>query len=241
MSAASLLDAFWPRRCEICGRPSDRPGRHICAECLMGIPFYPQRGCCPRCGKAIAAADRDILCGECRTGKAPRFERVANAICFEDDARRMVLDYKFNGHLWLRDDFTDWLEAAANARLSPVAVDLVIPMPITMFHRFDRGFNQCEYLAKALAERFRRKCDASILRRKGRPRRQAGLAREERWQNVKGTFAVKHPECIAGRTILLLDDVMTTGATLSEAAGALVNAGAWRVWAISLARPVAEL
>lgn len=241
MFTARLFDAVWPRHCEICGHPSDRPGRHVCTECLMGIPFYPLQGCCSLCGRVIAATDRDVMCGECRNGRRPHFERVANAIRFEDDARRMVLDYKFNGHIWLRDDFTDWLEAAANARLSPSAVDLVIPMPITMFHRFDRGFNQCEYLAKALAKRLKRKCDSSILRRKGRPRRQAGLTRDERLVNVKNTFAVNHPEFIAGRTILLLDDVMTTGATLSEASRTLIDAGAWRVWAISLARPVAEL
>ena len=206
----------------------------------MRIPFYPMTGCCSVCGKIITTDD-DILCGECRCGNRPHFDRVANAVLFDAEARRMVIDYKFNQHLWLRDDFADWLEAAVNARLVPSAVDLVIPMPLTLPHRFDRGFNQCEYLAKALARRLRRKCVSSILSRTGSPRRQAGLTREERYSNVAGTFAVANAELIAGRTILLLDDVMTTGATLSEAAKTLKKRGAWRVWATSLARPLSDL
>lgn len=153
----------------------------------------------------------------------------------------MVIDYKFNGHLWMRDDFTDWLEAAVNARMSASAIDIILPMPITLRHRYDRGFNQCEYLARALAKRLQRKCDSSILRRVGTSRRQAGLSREERFANVAGTFAVIKPELVTGRTVLVLDDVMTTGATLSECAKTLKNSGAWRVWALTLARPIADI
>lgn len=240
MAAADFLDIVWPRRCEICQQRVDRPGRHICSGCLMRIPFYPMTGCCPVCGKIITADD-DVLCGECRSGNRPHFDRVANALLFNGEARRMVIDYKFNQHLWMRDDFTDWLEAAVNARLVPSAVDIVIPMPLTLPHRFDRGFNQCEYLAKALAKRLRRKSDAAILSRVGAPRRQAGLARDERLSNVAGTFAVANPGFIEGRTILLLDDVMTTGATLSEAAKTLKKHGAWRVWALSLARTLSDI
>lgn len=208
----------------------------------MRIPFYPLHGCCAVCGRIMDTGDHgDVLCGECRNGARPHFDRVANAIRFEDEARRMVLDYKFNGHFWLLDDFADWLEAAANVRLNPASVDLVLPMPITLCHRYDRGFNQCGYLAREVAKRIRRKCDYSILRRTGTPRRQAGLRREERFANVAGTFDIRHSERISGRTILVVDDVMTTGATLSECAKTLKQAGAWRVFALSLARPIADI
>lgn len=178
------------------------------------------------------------MCGECRDGNRPNFDRVANALNFDGHARRMVLDYKFNGHFWLRDDFVDLLEATARQRFDAAAVDIVLPMPITLRHRYDRGFNQCEYLARELARRIDRKCDASIIHRTGAVRRQAGLNREERFANVAGTFAVRKPRLLAGRTVLVLDDVMTTGATLSECAKSLKGCGAWRVFALSLARPI---
>ena len=150
----------------------------------------------------------------------------------------MLLGFKFNRRLWLRDDFVDWLEAALRARFDGAAVDLVLPMPTTLFHRADRGYSQCAYLAKPLARRIDRLYRPDILRRTGHPRRQSDLREEERRENAKDTFAVRHPELVRGRTVLVVDDVMTTGATLSECARSLKDAGVWRVWCLTLARSI---
>ena len=155
---------------------------------------------------------------------------------FDELPRQLILDYKFNRALHLANDFTDWLEGALAARFAVPEVDLVIPMPITGFHRWNRGYNQSAYLAAALAKRLDRKCDPRQLCRVGSPRRQGGLDEEARRENVRGTFAAPRPEFVRGRTILLVDDVMTTGATFSEAAATLKAAGATRVWCLSLAR-----
>ena len=232
-----MLDLIWPRRCEICSRPSDRAHRHVCSECLMGIPFIDPASGCTICGRPADIGEGEMFCRECVGERKPHFDRAGSAFVFEGEARRMLLDYKFNGHVWMREDFIDWLEAVVRGRFGATSVDLVVPAPITMLHRYDRGFNQCEYLARGLAKRIDRKYDATILRRTGSPRRQAGLSAEERWLNVAGTFTVKKPELVAGRTILVVDDVMTTGATLSECAKTLKEAGAWRVFALSLSRP----
>ena len=150
----------------------------------------------------------------------------------------MILDYKFNRALHLVPDFTDWLEASLNVRFAAPEIDLVVPMPIRRLHRWNRGYNQSAYLAKELAKRIDRRCDPRQLDRTGSPERQGGLTEEERRENVRGTFAAPHPEEVRGRTVLLVDDVMTTGATFSEAASTLKSAGASRVWCLSLARSV---
>ena len=230
-----LLDLIWPRRCELCSRLCDRPRRHVYWSCLAKLPVLSADGC-EVCGRDIGGAYGRV-CDDCKGQDRPHFDRAASALRFEGDAREMVLDYKFHGHIWIRDDLVDWLEGAVRARFAADAIDLVLPMPITFWHRIDRGYNQCEYLADALARRIRRKCDARILRRTGSPRRQAGLSREERLVNVIGTFAVSRPELVRGRTILVVDDVMTTGATLSECSKTLKQAGAWRVWCATVARP----
>ena len=236
---AKLLDLIWPRRCEVCGRPVDRTGRHVCAECLNRIPFVPSDGCCRICGRAVEGLEGEYLCEDCgRRATRPHFDRAASAVRFEDKAREMLLAFKFNRHLWLRDDFTDWLEAALRARFDPAAVDVVLPMPITAFHRLDRGYNQCAYLARALAKRLDRRCDAGVLARQGAPKRQAGLDEAARRENAKGTFRVLRPERVRGRTVLVVDDVMTTGATLSECAKALKEAGAALVWCVTVARSI---
>ena len=234
-----ILDLVWPRRCEVCGRPVDRAGRHVCADCLNRIPFVPAEGCCRVCGRAVAGLAGEYLCEDCgRRATRPAFDRAACAIRFEDRAREMLLDYKFNRHLWLRDDFVDWLEAAARARFDLPAVDVVLPMPITAFHRLDRGYNQSAYLAAALARRIDRRCDEAVIARTGRPRRQSELSEEERRANAKGTFVVRRPARVRGRTVLVVDDVMTTGATLSACAKALKEAGAARIWCLALARSI---
>lgn len=209
-----MLDLVWPRTCEVCGRPVDREGRYICSECLNRIPFI-------RPGDGVY-----------------EIEDAASAVRFECETRRMILDYKFNRHLWLKADFADWMEAAACARFDLAAVDVVLPMPTTAYNRLDHGYNQCDFLAEDLARRIDRRSSRRVLARKGHPARQSGLDEEARRENVKGTFAVRRPELVRGRTVLLVDDIMTTGATLAECGRELKASGAARVWSVTLARSV---
>ena len=204
----------------------------------MRIPFVPADGLCRVCGRAAEGHAGEYLCEDCSGPHRPFFDRAVSAIRFEDKAREMLLDYKFNGHLWLRDDFADWLEASARAHFDLAAVDLLLPMPLTAFHRLDRGYNQSGYLAEALAKRFDRTCREDVLKRKGRPERQSELDEDARRENVKDTFAVTKPDLVRGRTVLLVDDVMTTGSTLSECARELKLSGASRVWCLTLARSI---
>ena len=181
--------------------------------------------------------DREFVCEDCRT-HAPAFDRVASALRFENEARQMMLDFKFRRHLWLRDDFTDFLEGIARARFKVGEIDLVLPMPSTLPHRLDRGFNQCDYLAKALAKRLEKPFEKRVLKRVGSPERQSRLSEDERRENVKGTFSVRRPDLVKDLTVLVVDDIMTTGSTLSECARALKAAGAVRVWCVTLCRSI---
>jgi ComF family protein len=201
----------------------------------MRLPFIPVDGCCRRCGCDVHRLDGEFLCEDCRVHR-PRFDRSASALRFEGDARKMLVDFKFNRHLWLRDDFTDWLEAAARARFKVEEIDLVLPVPMKFFRRIDRGYNQCGILASALSRRLGIPAAGRILRRTGSPARQSSLSEDERRENVKGTFLVRNAQAVSGKTVLMVDDVMTTGSTLSECAGVLKEAGCERVWCLTLMR-----
>ena len=152
----------------------------------------------------------------------------------------MVQAFKFRFHHWLLDDFADMMEGTARARFKVDEIGVVTPVPITLWHRIARGYNQSGYLAAALAKRLGAPFAGRILRRVGTPRAQRTLGEEERRQNVEGTFAVRRPALVRGRTVLVVDDIMTTGATLSECAKMLKESGAERVWCISLARSVRD-
>ena len=203
----------------------------------MRLPFIPARGCCRVCGRDAPDLDYEFLCEDCRASR-PRFDRAAASLRFEGEARRMMLTFKFNRHLWLRDDFVDFLEGTLRARFKVEEIDLITPMPSTPWHRFDRGYNQCEYLARKLAARAGRPFAKRVVKRVGSPQRQARLPEEERRENVKGTFKACRAEAVKGRTVLVVDDIMTTGSTLGECAGELKAAGAVRVWCLTLCRSV---
>ena len=233
-----VLDLFYPRRCEICGGETDRPGSHVCMECLDRIPFIPASGVCRVCSLQVAGARDDFVCSECSGRRKPHFDMAVCAVRYEDSIKELVHSYKIGGRIHLKTDFAEWMLAAAGARFDTADVDAVLPMPATLFHRIDRGYNPSAYLAKAVAKSIDRRYVGNAVVRKGFPRRQAGLDEESRRENVKGTFLVLRPELVRSRTILLVDDVSTTGSTLSECALALKQAGAWRVWCLALARAV---
>ena len=116
------------------------------------LPFAPTDGCCRRCGRAAERLDGEYLCEDCRTHR-PCYDRAASALRLEGEAREMVNAFKFRDHVWMRDDFVDWLEAAARTRFRVDGITVVVPMPSTLLHRIDRGYNQCDCLARALARR----------------------------------------------------------------------------------------
>ena len=175
---SETLDFFYPRYCEACRRPVDRPGRHFCSDCLNRLPFTPTDGCCRRCGRAAEKLDGEFLCEDCRTYR-PSFDRAASALSFEGDAREAMNAFKFRNHLWLRDDLVDWMEAVARARFKVGEIDVIVAMPSTLWHRLDRGYNQCAYLARALAKRLKKPYAPFVLRRKGNPKKQGRLPEEE--------------------------------------------------------------
>ena len=199
------------------------------------LPFTPTDGCCRRCGRAAEKLDGEFLCEDCRTYR-PSFDRAASALSFEGDAREAMNAFKFRNHLWLRDDLVDWMEAIARARFKVGEIDVIVAMPSTFLHRLDRGYNQSAYLARPLAKRLGKPYAPFVLRRKGRPKRQGGLMEEERRTNVIGTFGVLRPNAVAEKTVMVVDDIMTTGSTLSECAAELKRAGTARVWCVTLAR-----
>jgi len=199
------------------------------------IPFAPTDGCCRRCGRDAIGLDGEFLCNDCRVHR-PHFDRAASALRFEAEARDLVNDFKHGRSLWLRDDLVDWLEGVLRARFRVEEIDLVVSVPSTFLHWWDRGYSPSAEIARPLAKRIGRPFGRLVMRRRGHPARQRGLDEEARRENVVGTFAVCRPSAVRGRTVLVVDDIMTTGATLSECAAELKRSGAERVWCATLAR-----
>jgi len=197
----------------------------------------PRDGLCRKCGRDAAGLDGEFLCEDCRVHR-PYFDRAASVFYFMGEARDLVNAFKFRERLEIRGDLVDFLEAKVRTHFRIEEIDCVVPIPSTLGHRFLRGYNQCVLLAKPLAKRLG-KPYINLLKRTGHPLKQGRLSETDRRTNVVGTFAVRGTGRVGmSGIVLLVDDIMTTGSTLSEAAKTLKAAGVEKVWTISLARSI---
>ena len=235
--AGLLAEWFYPRVCpnSSCGKPSDRPGRSLCWECFRTVELY-RESLCERCGAhAEGRVGHAFECGVCREVR-PHFDRARSAGRFRGTLREMIHGFKYGKALWLCQDLTDFLAGCLTAHFDPVSVDVVVPVPLHPVRERERSYNQAALLARALAERIGRRYDDRALRRMRHTETQTHLDAVRRRLNMRGAFEVVRPAWVTQRCVLLVDDVMTTGATLDACAHALKRAGARTVWALTVAR-----
>ena len=155
---------------------------------------------------------------------------------YREPVDALIQLFKYKRGTWLAEDLAEMLEGVVRAQLDGAAVDAVFPVPLHPNRLRARGYNQSALLARALARRLGRRCDETSLARIRDTPKQALLGGDARRQNLKGAFATVRPSFVRGRTILLIDDVTTTGSTLFAAAEPLRAAGAAHIWCATLAR-----
>lgn len=233
-------DLVWPRVCAVegCGRISDRPDRHLCSRCMAELPFHESGGACQCCGRLVMAEARHaFICEDCQRHPPP-YACARSAVLYREPADALVNAFKSHKAIWLCADLTDLLEAAVRAKLPYADIDVIVPVPLFPAHERERGYNQSALLAEALGQRLNRRVDASSLAKIRETGMQKSLSGEERRKNLEGAFAVPDPRFIRGRTVLLVDDVMTSGSTLTHCTLPLLAAGAAQVWCATVARAV---
>ena len=240
-----LFAAVFPTDCLLCERELTEPGgASICRVCWESLRPWVGPSC-ERCGLpfgSLQAADFvDSLCASCRQGEQD-FDLARSYGLYTGNLRKAILHLKFHGREYLGKRLGALLARAWEALPEPDS-PLVAPVPLHPSRRRQRGFDQAELLARGLDQRLRREgrlrglqLVPGLLRRVRATVPQVGLSASARRENVSGVFCVVRSEQVRNRTVVLIDDVMTTGATLSAGATALKQAGAWRVLALSLAR-----
>jgi ComF family protein len=219
--AARLL---LPQDCAVCAAPTD--GGLICAACAPLLTNLAPH--CPRCALPSPAGR---LCGAC-IWQPPHFDRTVAATSYAFPLDRLMLDYKYHATLAYAALFADMLCSAVG---SAGEVDLLIPMPLHYDKLRARGFNQAHELARRIAPRLGVRVDAFAATRIKPTTVQADLPVEARAKNVRNAFSAS--AAVMGRHVAIVDDVMTTGATLDELARTLKAHGAIRVenWIVARA------
>jgi ComF family protein len=234
---AKLIELLvFPSSCRLCAAILDEPGeRIVCRDCLGRL--VPRQGpVCPVCGRFLESAGEEHPCGRCLEAP-PAFSFHRSCGAYAGTLKDVVLLFKYRKCAPLSRPLARLAEAslASEARLWEGA-DFLVPVPLHRARRRDRGFNQSRLLARDLAKGRGMKVLGGVLVKARNAPPQAGLRATEREKNVVGAYAVRRPDRIRGRTLVIVDDVTTTGATLRECARVLMQAGAKEVRAITLAQ-----
>lgn len=222
-----LFDRLFPPACVLCRRLMAAGGPAVCRLCLHRLPAQAPP-LCPRCGATRVLEVPGIAgCPACRPWP-PDPARAAAPYRMEGDAARLVRALKFGGWFALADPMGEAMAPAARRLVGTGPTPVLTPVPLAAGRRRERGFNQAALLARSLSDAGGWPVRDLLVRRPG-GRRQARLDRRQRTRNVRGRFAAR-PEGRPGddRPVLLVDDVVTTGATAGACLEAL-RAGGRRV------------
>ncbi len=232
----SVLNALLPPRCLSCGGLVSAPGS-LCPSCWQGVAFLAPPHC-GICGLPFAYdPGPEVFCGACLR-RRPAFDRARAVMRYDDNSRGLILGFKHGDRTEAAPAYAEWLARAGTELLGEA--EMILPVPLHWRRLFARRYNQAALLAQALGRRTGLPYRPEILRRCRHTPPQGRLSAAARKRNLRGAFAVeprRRPE-IEGRRLLLVDDVLTTGATLSACARVLRRAGAAQVDALVLARVV---
>lgn len=240
----ALASVLFPAPCRVCGELLDTATRiPICRSCLAS--FQPlSLPCCGRCGQPFASAvavqvDNLPLCHICRRGLYD-FEFARSYGAYTEGMAHAIMLLKYEGVTPLAHWFAAALRQTFQRHRELCLADVVVPVPAHALRLRERGYNHAELIAKPLARSLGLPCRSYLLVR-SRPRPdKLKLTLRERWRSVRGAYTIRHGLRVDNLRVLLVDDVLTTGATLDACSRALRKAGAARVVALTVARAISR-
>lgn len=231
-----FLDLVFPRTCAGCGRPVEGLAeRHVCWDCRAAIPVITDPFCSV-CGDPVdGEVEHDYVCSFCRD-RRPHFDLARSAVRFRGPLKDIIHALKYGHASCLVRDLAPYLAACVRTCYPRVLADAVTFVPLYPRRERERTYNQSALLSRRLAALLGLPYLPSALRRVRDTSTQTHLDSHARRLNVRGAFVAVNERWLRGRQILLVDDVMTTGATVDECARTLKDAGAAGVFVVTVAR-----
>jgi ComF family protein len=228
----AVVDGVLPPRCLACGEIVEEP-HALCSRCWGGITFFAPPWCV-LCGLPFPhPMGEDALCGGCARER-PAWDQARAVLRYDKNSRRLVLGLKHGDRTHIAAAFGRWMHRNGGEVLA--GADLLVPVPLHWTRLFQRRYNQAALLAQAVRAAGGPEVAADWLVRRRRTPMQGHLGPAARERNVRGAFAMRGRRSVAGKRVVIVDDVLTTGATVAECARVLKRAGATSVGVLTLAR-----
>lgn len=233
-----LLNIFSPPRCMACNKRMPLDSTAIfCYECSKEYHMNNGR-VCRICGKPILK-NADSTCADCKNTKIHYIKNVSRYLykgCVKDAVRNM----KFQKRIWISYEFGRALLKTVKENYHDINFDMILYVPMTPVSERERGFNQSREIAAIISEELNVPINDKILYKRPGTKTQSGLNRKQRIENVKNAFTVFNSDLMTDKTILLIDDVFTTGSTINECAKTLKRNGAMAVYTATVATVVMD-
>jgi ComF family protein len=227
----ALIDFALPPRCAGCGEVIVEQGA-FCIDCWSRLEWLGDHGC-QHCGLPLSGTEIE-KCGRC-LANPPRIDRIRAAVAYGDISRSIAMKLKYGRKVGMAKTMALYMAPLGPC---PDSEALLVPVPLHRRRLWARGYNQSALVARALAKTWGLPLELDAIVRVKATRPLKGMSQSKRRQTVSGAFRVTVPDRIRNRTIVLVDDVFTTGSTAEACAHALRNAGAGRVELICWARVV---
>ena len=212
------FELFFPDNCLMCrDYLNSRHTRQLCSACLQSIELNPTPFS--------------------RQSKEARFayDQAWSAILYNDTAQQLLHAFKYNSKTSLRKTFVPVMIDFIDRHHIPLQqFDMITPIPLHPARLRERGYNQSALLSEGISRHYNLTHRTDLLIRQRNTHTQTELGAKQRWTNMEGAFRIKNPSDIEGKTVVLIDDLFTTGSTINSAAAALKDAGALRVAALTL-------
>ncbi len=225
---------FFPRRCTFCRKLLPlKASQSICTDCMNKLPFTLVHHRCRRCGRPVLAGEK--LCHHCRGDVKPAYLGISAPYLYAEPVRSAMLRFKRERYQGYAQIFAEHMRILLFHDCPGRVFDWVVSAPPRGQRMRKEGYDQAAHLGKTLAKKMGIPYLPSALCQKETREKQSSLLREKRFDNIAGNIKVIKPKAVAGKRILLVDDVTTTGATLKEAAKMLRKAGAKEVYCATAA------
>lgn len=226
MSDNTILNLLYPRRCPVCGEITKPAGSLICPSCFRKLSFV-QPPVCKKCGKEVSGETVEY-CNDCLR-RVHAFAYGIALLNYDETARHSIAQIKYNNKREYLDFYGTAMAARFGQEIQKMNVDFLAPVPVHKSRRRRRGFNQAEILAEIMGRRLGLSVEPNALARSRKTLPQKELSAAERLRNLSGAVTADR-KLAAGKRVLLVDDIYTTGSTVEACSRALLEAGAQKVF-----------